>query len=66
MNRRETVLSGLAAWFAIGFLLGALTSGAERDHGRETGCVYKSIASFTNPGYIVGCELFRKRFEVRL
>lgn len=28
-----------------------------------SGCVYKSLSSFTNPGYVLACELFRKRFE---
>lgn len=29
----------------------------------RSGCVYKSIAPLLNPGYVIGCELFRKRFE---
>lgn len=30
----------------------------------KSGCVYKSYASFTNPGYVFACEMFRKRFEL--
>lgn len=29
----------------------------------HSGCIYRSLSAILNPGYIVGCELFRRRFE---
>jgi hypothetical protein len=29
----------------------------------HSGCIYRSISALSNPGYILGCELFRRRFE---
>ena len=26
-------------------------------------CTYETVAAYTNPGYIVTCELFRPRFK---
>jgi hypothetical protein len=65
MSTRQILLSVTLGLLATGFLFGAATTASERDSGKETGCVYKSVASIINPGYILGCEFFRKRFEVR-
>lgn len=68
------VAAFMLCWNAAGFFVGALaTVDYRNDHdwvdGRyvstaKSGCVYKSISAFTNPGFIIACELFRKRFEI--
>ena len=66
-NKKEISI-GLAIWFFVGFLIGAFSSCIERyayrPEDRRSGCVYKSIAAFTNVGYVLGCETFRERFEM--
>lgn len=67
------ILIILSVWFGIGFLIGAITTASERDAGHyddhkfvsdgRSGCIYRSLAVFMSPGYVAGCELFRKRFE---
>lgn len=54
----------LAIWFALGFMVGSIASGNSRSFDHKTGCVYKSVAAFLNPGYLAACELFRQRFEI--
>lgn len=58
-----TLLLLTLAWFFGGAMLGALNAAGERSNG-GAGCIYRSVGSFTNPWYIVGCELFLKRFEI--
>jgi len=48
--------------FGIGFISGACITIDARTNG-QNGCVYRSISSLANPGYVLACELFRKRFE---
>lgn len=61
-NLRVNIAIGMAWWFFGAVAVGAINALHERSL-NGTGCVYKSLASFTSPGYILGCELFRKRFE---
>lgn len=46
---------------ALGMFCGLIETISNKDHGK-TGCTYESIISF-NPGRVITCELFRKRFE---
>lgn len=50
----------LAIWLGIGICYAFYA----REHDKLTGCIYRSVGSFINPGYIVGCELFRERWEI--
>ena len=54
-----TVLGGLAI---ISFGIGIAESTTKRTEGTN-GCAYVSIASF-NPPFMLGCELFKKRFNL--
>lgn len=70
---KTEIAIGSAAYFAIGFLIGFMeTIGYRTDREfkngsyvdiSKSGCVYKSYAAFLNPGHVVACELFRRRFE---
>lgn len=54
-------------WFAVGFILGIMNTFDVRSNTEEkipAGCVYKSAATLTSPGYIAACELFRRRWYV--
>lgn len=57
------LFGGALMWLGLGFVTGGIVTAEERDKG-GTGCVYKSIASVVSPGYIIGCELFRKRWNL--
>lgn len=74
---RKTITMVTLVWNVIGFMTGLVSTVIERDSGHYenngfgglmwvsdglSGCVYRSASSFTNPGYIASCELFRKRF----
>lgn len=50
-------------WMLIWFLIGASFAFYKRNE-NEKGCVYRSIGSFINPGYLLGCEMFRERWEI--
>lgn len=65
-------------YFALSFLIGVMETGSERaemayqtnEKGErewkslgKSGCRYKSFSSLVNPGYIIGCELFRARYD---
>lgn len=75
MTKTGMFLYFASGWLAIGFLVGSLATVAERDSrtydaksrtfkdSSLSGCVYKSAAPLINPGYIAGCELFRRRFS---
>ena len=52
----------LALWLTMGLVLGSIRSIEQDDRGNK-GCEYKTLAAFVNPGYMLGCELFRKRFN---
>ncbi len=75
MRKYKTeILIGLLIWTIVGVIAGGMDSLFERSNmdyvdGKyvrrpKSGCVYKSIASFTNLGYFASCELFRNRFEI--
>lgn len=80
MKNWQFILLIFGAWNVLGFLIGGMDTGNERGGTQQctgsgptwkcevvdihSGCVYKSFASFTNVGYVVACELFRKRFEI--
>lgn len=56
-------LAYLSAWvFGVGFLMGFFATIDARTN-NQTGCVYRSVSSLANPGYVMACELFRKRYE---
>ena len=61
----ERILTGLLVWCIVGVLVGLLNTFIERaDFKNPTdGCVYRSYAQYTNPGYLLSCELLRARFE---
>jgi len=48
--------------FVLSFVVGMATSTNQRI-GSKNGCPHVSIASF-NPPYLLGCELFKKRFNL--
>lgn len=52
-------------WFAVAFFFGLCSTLGERGDFKnpKSGCIYESWAPYLSPGYIVACELFRKRFE---
>lgn len=58
------ILVILLGWSVLGFITGLGQTLQERDINGEDGCRYKSVASITNLGYIVSCELFRARFDL--
>jgi hypothetical protein len=73
---RYTIKYILLVYFCAGFAIGSLESLMIRtdqtydakeqkviDTSRS-GCIYKSVSSLLNPGHIIACELFRRRFEV--
>lgn len=59
-KNRLVVLYWIIGWLSIGVGVAFYNRGETKN----TGCIYRSIGSFVNPGYIVGCELFRERFEI--
>lgn len=68
-TRWVLLISSVTAW-SIGFMVGCDTSIArsctydEHLHAtctEPTGCTYKRIVEIINPGYVIGCELFRPR-----
>lgn len=50
-------------WLALWVTMGAGYAMFQR-HSGSKGCVYRSIASIANPGFVLGCELFRERWEI--
>lgn len=75
----QIALIAMAIWNGIGFFAGLIDSadsrnllhyvtnangGLDRISDAKSGCVYRSFAAFTSPGYLIGCELSRKRFEM--
>lgn len=75
MTKTGMFLYVATGWLGIGFFVGSLATLAERDSrtydpkshsfvdSSLSGCVYKSAAPLINPGYVAGCELFRRRFS---
>ena len=74
MNK-QVILIALLVYNACGFLIGSVETLGERDN-REydatnrtwkdmstSGCHYKSLAAFLNPGRVLACEIFRRRFD---
>lgn len=69
------ILLVILLWNVMGLVIGSMASVMERDartynqktntytEDGKTGCVYKSVSAFTNIGFILGCELFRERFD---
>jgi len=49
----------LAVSLVIGFFLGVGTAVSDYSKG---GCTYGNLGSRINPGYVIPCELFRKRW----
>ena len=78
MKKYQIAFLSFTMWSVLGFLIGALETELERSAGswekdgekiifaseEKNGCTYKSLATFTNLGYLAACELFRKRFEI--
>lgn len=76
---KETIIGLSIGYFCVGFFIGAMESYDERTSHKyesqpgggmttidtsKSGCVYNSIAAFLNPGHLVACEIFRKRFDL--
>lgn len=72
------IMFGVLIWCLIGAMIGFIDSSDEQRHGEfvkndkgemqwvkqpKSGCIYNSLSAFTNPGYILTCELLRNRFE---
>lgn len=51
-------------WFSCWTLAGGAWALYERYSGDNKGCVYRSAASILNPGFVLGCELLRERWEI--
>lgn len=53
-------------WFVIGLFVGTIESIDDRfpfDPDKRTdGCTYESLLGFANPGRVIACELWRKRW----
>jgi len=64
VSRKEIIIYSAAGWFLFGVICGMANSALLRDLNLGTGCIYKSVMSLSNPGYILGCEFVRKRFEI--
>lgn len=56
------VLATLAIYSGVGIIVGGIDTAESRGRGAD-GCVYRSIAPYTNLGYLGACELFRARFN---
>lgn len=54
----------MTIWFIAWSLFGGGWALYERYHGDSKGCVYRSLASLTNVGFVIGCELLRERWEI--
>lgn len=73
-ENKQALLTVFIIWNSIGLFIGACDSWNERDgvwdpyvkvkRQINSGCVYTSIASFTNLGYLASCEIFRERFKI--
>jgi hypothetical protein len=57
---KKEILIGI---LSVGVIVGAVNAIFQRNDGKS-GCIYRSISSIISPGYVLGCELFRARFEV--
>jgi hypothetical protein len=68
-----------STWFVLGFLIDSIETMNNRTDqtcGRNekkdwvcqgtstSGCVYRSVAAFINPGHVIACELFRRRSDM--
>jgi hypothetical protein len=78
MGRLKFIAAILLAVNALGFFIGCMDTINARGSGHYTpvanggliwisdnrsGCTYETFSALMSPGYIVACELFRKRFS---
>lgn len=61
--RRNWRVYGLI-WFTCWTIAGGVFALYERYSGDGKGCVYRSVSSVINPGFVLGCELLRERWEI--
>lgn len=60
---RGTWAFGLVMYFGMWCFLGFVAGfGFSLQNWNSGGCRYQTLAQILNPGYIVTCEVFRKRF----
>jgi len=75
MNKKQVALIVFLSWNVIGFIISLYiqwNQQCKRVEGYSVlqceqvheNCIYRSIAGFTNLGYVVACELYRSRFEI--
>jgi hypothetical protein len=57
---KDTLIVCAIVWTVAGAVVGLL-SGVNGLNGGD-GCHYQNVASRTNPGYAIVCELLRKRW----
>lgn len=61
--KKHLTLKVIGIWIIFWLMFGCVMTAIERTKG-QTGCVYSSLASITNIPYLLGCELFRDRFQL--
>jgi len=59
---QEEVAMGIVVFFIVWTIVGGLV-GFAKSLTRSDGCNYPNIAAYTNPGYILVCEVFRPRWN---
>jgi hypothetical protein len=60
-DTKEGILIFSVTMFVVSFFWGAFIASDIRRF--PDGCKYETIASRINPGYIIGCELLKRRWK---
>lgn len=73
-KHKDILKNAVFIWILAGFCAGMIESIAMREDttyidGKvadtsTSGCVYQSYSALINPGHLLGCELFRRRFNM--
>ncbi len=60
---KESIISTLIIYMALGTVAGAISSASSRIEGKD-GCVYRSYTAYMFISYLITCELSRSRFNI--